>query len=122
MNYNPSNPNSDIETVSRAIESVLQALNDELRTVGKYNLHNEIKTTMMMYDNQQVNVVSQNVTAYDRIVEGIQSRLKSLKYGRVTKRSTIANVEAQLSRIKQLDPTNPNDAYTMYNLVLNWAS
>ena len=62
------------------------------------------------------------MTAYDRIVEGIQSRLKSLKYGRVTKRSTIANVEAQLSRIKQLDPTNPNDAYTMYNLVLNWAS
>ena len=122
VNYNPSNPNSDIETVSRAIESVLHALNDELMTVGKYNLFNEIKTTMMMYDNQQVNVVSQNVTAYDRIVEGIQSRLKSLKYGRVTKRSTIASVEAQLSRIKQLDPTNPNDAYTMYNLVLNWAS
>ena len=58
VNYNPSNPNSDIETVSRAIESVLHALNDELMTVGKYNLFNEIKTTMMMYDNQQVNVVS----------------------------------------------------------------
>lgn len=122
VNYNPSNPDSDIETVSRAIESLLKALNDELRTVGTYNLFNEIKTTMIMYNKQQVDVVSQNVTAYDRIVQGIQSRLKSLKYGRVTKRSTIANVEAQLSRIKQLDPTNPNDAYTMYNLVLNWAS
>ena len=58
VNYNPSNPNSDIETVSRAIESLLLSLNDELRTVGKYNLFDEIKTTMMMYDNQQVNVVS----------------------------------------------------------------
>lgn len=83
----------------------------------------ELEHLVLMYENQDSEMLYDNKKIYDDIKNGLKSRLESIRTRQIgTSKNVVYNIKSRLNKLDKLDPDNPNDAYIIYNDFLETAA